>query len=73
MLRSSGIQRPHAAHLVVWVTYDLRAELAGQLGQRKGFRHWAVLNCRITSSVMSTASSAYTSPDWNLLKITVIP
>jgi len=73
MLRPGGIQRPYAADFVVSVTYDLRAELGGQLRQREGFRHWAVLNCRITSSVMSTASSAYTSPDWNLLKIKVIP
>jgi len=36
MLPSRRVQRPHAAHLVAPVTYDLGTELAGQVLKRDG-------------------------------------
>ena len=73
ILLSGVVEGPDRAHAVLSVTHDFGAETPGQLGETEASIHWAVLKRRITSSVMSIASSAYTSPDWNLLKISVKP
>ena len=71
MLRPGGIERPDATDLEISVTDKVGAEIGGEVGESFARRHWAVLNIVMTRSVTSTASSAYTRPDWNLLKMRV--
>jgi hypothetical protein len=73
MICPRRIERTDATNLEITVTDRLGPEAGSEVGQPNGVTHWAVLNRRITSSVMSTLSFAYTRPDWNLLNMRVIP
>ncbi len=71
MLRPRGVEGFDANDLEIPVTDHLGAKIGTEVRELSTRTHCAVLNIVMTRSVTSTASSAYTRPDWNLLKMRV--